>query len=190
MFRTIGCLGITGLLCLAGCGNDEEQTPPPAPTAAAEPAQPTAPPAAEPAQPQGGANLESNFGTVSLEPGFVPDPKVVSGTSGGDIDASTLNAACTGWVTETPDHILATSGDFSSLRVMAHSAGDITLVVQKPDGTYACDDDTEGTDPVVEAAMQQGNYKIWIGSYEQGANAQYQLGFSELPSVMPSGLGG
>lgn len=185
MIRNIAGLGMAGLLVLAACGNDEETQAPPPPPAQPAAAQPTQP--AQPAQPTGG--LESNFGTVDLAPGFMPDPKVVSGTSGGGIDASTLNASCNGWVSQTPDHILAASANFSSLRIMAASQGDITLVVQKPDGSYACNDDTEGTNPVVAGAIQQGNYKIWIGSYEQGQNAQYQLGFSELDSVNPSSLG-
>lgn len=132
----------------------------------------------------------SNFGTVQLNAGFVPDPHTASGTSGGSIDASTWQAGCNGFVTTQPDHLFVAATAFANLRVMAHSTGDITLVVQKPDGTYLCNDDTDGTDPLVEGAFPAGTYKVWIGSYQAGTNSPYTLGFSELSSVMPSALGG
>jgi hypothetical protein len=132
----------------------------------------------------------SNFGTVQLNAGFVPDPHTASGTSGGSTDASTWQAGCNGFVTPQPDHLFVAATAFANLRVMAHSTGDITLVVQKPDGTYLCNDDTDGTDPLVEGAFPAGTYKVWIGSYQAGTNSPYTLGFSELSSVMPSGLGG
>ena len=132
----------------------------------------------------------SNFGTVSLTPGFMPDPHTASGTSGGATDASTVNPACAGWIDSTPDHLFVAGGTFGNLRIMAHSTADITLVVQKPDGSYLCNDDTEGTDPVVAGPMAQGTYKIWIGSYQQGTNSPYTLGITELGSVNPSSLAG
>jgi hypothetical protein len=132
----------------------------------------------------------SNFGTVQLNAGFVPDPHTASGTSGGSIDAATWQAGCNGFVTTQPDHLFVAATAFANLRVMAHSTGDITLVVQKPDGTYLCNDDTDGTDPLVEGAFPAGTYKVWIGSYQAGTNSPYTLGFSELTSVMPSSLGG
>jgi hypothetical protein len=132
----------------------------------------------------------SNFGTVQLNAGFVPDPHTASGTSGGSIDAATWQAGCNGFVTTQPDHLFVAATAFANLRVMAHSTGDITLVVQKPDGTYLCNDDTDGTDPLVEGAFPAGTYKVWIGSYQAGTNSPYTLGFSELTSVMPSALGG
>ncbi|MCB9621236.1 MAG: hypothetical protein H6724_17480 [Sandaracinus sp.] len=132
----------------------------------------------------------SNFGTVQLAAGFVPDPHTASGTSGGSIDASTWQAGCNGFVTQQPDHLFVASTAFANLRVMAHSQGDVTLVVQKPDGTYVCNDDGEGTDPIVEAAFPAGTYKVWIGSYQAGTNSPYTLGFTELASVTAASLGG
>lgn len=137
-----------------------------------------------------GAAGGSNFGTVQLNAGFMPDPHTASGTSGGSIDAATWQAGCNGFVTTQPDHLFVAATAFANLRVMAHSTGDITLVVQKPDGTYLCNDDTEGTDPLVEGAFPAGTYKVWIGSYQAGTNSPYTVGFSELGSTMPSGLGG
>ncbi len=120
----------------------------------------------------------------------MPDPHTATGTSGGSTNAATVNPACTGWIAGTPDHLFVASGAFANLRVMAHSASDITLVVQKPDGSYLCNDDFEAMNPLVEGPMPPGTYKIWIGSYQQGENAAYTLGFTELGSVNPSNLAG
>lgn len=133
---------------------------------------------------------ESNFGTVSLVPGFAPDPHTADGTSGGNTDASTVNDACAGWIASSPDHLFVAGGAFASLRVMAHSDADLTLVIQKPDGSYLCNDDSDtGTDPLVSDAFAPGTYKIWVGSYEQGVNSRYTLGISEMDDTVPSSLG-
>lgn len=130
---------------------------------------------------------DSNFGTVSLAPGFNPDPATATGTSGGTIDAATLAPECLGTVSETPDHLFVAEGAFSNLRVMVNSQSDTTLVVQRPDGTYVCNDDgPEGLNPVIDAAFGQGTYKIWVGSYS-GDNAPYTIGFTEL-AVGPSSI--
>jgi len=121
----------------------------------------------------------------------MPDPSTANGTSGGSTDASTVNPDCNGWIAGTPDHLLVVGADFGNLRVMAHATtanDDVTLVVQKPDGSYLCNDDTDGLDPVVTGAFPAGTYKIWVGSYEHGANEAYRLGVSELNSVTPSTL--
>ncbi len=73
---------------------------------------------------------------------------------------------------------------------MARSAEDTTLVIQRPDGTFLCNDDGIGQElnPLVSAPFPAGTYKIWVGSYNQGANSRYHLGFSELSTVGASNL--
>ncbi|MEM9192254.1 MAG: hypothetical protein AAGF12_23980 [Myxococcota bacterium] len=198
--------GLAALLAFGmGCGNDEE--PPPTPPTAATPAAEQAQAAAQQAQAaaqQAQATAQqaqaatqqaaggSNFGTVTLSGGFMPDPHVVNGTSGGGVNAATMNTACNGWVSGTPDHLFVATGAMSDLRIVAHATADITLVVQKPDGSYACNDDSsEGLNPLVEMpAVPAGTYKVWVGSYEQGTTTSYRLGFSELASTMPSTIAG
>ncbi|HJL49370.1 MAG TPA: hypothetical protein RMG45_26165, partial [Polyangiaceae bacterium LLY-WYZ-15_(1-7)] len=65
---------------------------------------------------------------------------------------------------------------------------DTTLVVRKPDGTFVCDDDSEGMNPMVTGSFPPGQYRVWVGSYQQGQNAAYRLGFSELSSVTPNSI--
>ncbi len=174
--------------CIA-CGNDNPPPPPPPPPGVVPPVVPPQPVLpGQPGQPPGG--MQSNFGTVTLTPGFVPDPHTVSGTSGGSTDSSTWNTSCRGWVSPTPDHILMSSGNFPNLRLLVNGgAQDLTIVVQKPDGTYLCNDDAEGRNPIVQSPFPAGQYKIWIGSYTAGVNAPYNLGFSELMSSTCAALG-
>jgi hypothetical protein len=134
--------------------------------------------------------MASNFGTVSLNPGFMPDPHTVSGTSGGSVDASTWSPTCRGWVSQTPDHIFMAGGNFTTMRMLVNGGSeDLTLVVQKPDGTYLCNDDAEGRNPIVNSPLMPGAYKVWVGSYTAGVNARYNLGFSELTSSTCAALG-
>ena len=180
------------------CGGEEQPQQPPATNAPATPqpvgqAQPVAPAggAAPPTPTPAAGAGQSNFGTVALRPGFTPDPHVVRGTSGGAIQASNLNAQCRGWISQTPDHLFNAQGPFNNLRFVVNAGSeDTTLVVQKPDGTYLCNDDTDGFHPVVAGAFPPGMYKVWVGSYQRGTQAAYQLGISELGSVTPSSLGG
>lgn len=133
------------------------------------------------------AQQASNFGTVTLRAGFLPDPHTVSGTSGGDMQASSFAGSdCPGWVTRRPDHIFVLQSASAGLRVSATAQADTTLIIQAPNGQYWCNDDADGRNPAVARAFPAGTYKIWIGSYSQGENANYQLSFTER-GVTPTG---
>ncbi len=200
MLKTEKALTIVfGALVLAGvlaCGSSSSPTPPPVPVV------PTVPPPGMPVVPppvvpgaqvvQPGAAGDSNFGTVTLSTGFMPDPKVAQGRSGGARDASTISAGCAGWIdANKPDHLFVAQTAFgANFRILAHSTRqptqDVTLVVQKPDGTYMCNDDAAApaTDPIIAGnTLAPGIYKIWVGSYQQGEFADYRIGFTELGSV-------
>ena len=101
--------------------------------------------------------------------------------------ASTFSPACGGWVTQQPDHIVQLNTPFNFLRIYAVSNIDITLVVRTPQGIFMCDDDTYGTNPKIEGPFQPGAYQLWMGSYESGQQAAYQLSFTELQSNQPAG---
>lgn len=131
---------------------------------------------------------QSNFGVVALSPGFTPDPHVVTGTSGGSIDATTVASGCNGWIARVPDHILNAAGSFPNLRILVHSTQDTTLVVRTPTGSFLCNDDAEGLNPEISGPVPAGQYRIWVGSYEQGQNAPYRIGFTELTSVTTANL--
>jgi hypothetical protein len=138
---------------------------------------------------------------VTLSTGFVPDPKVAQGQAGGAVDVSTLptnNPECKGWIfAAKPDHVFVAQTAFGgNFRILAHSMNqplqDITLVIQRPDGTYACNDDEvvgTQTDPIVQGQQwPAGVYKVWVGSYNQGERSSYRLGFTEMSNVTTASL--
>lgn len=132
-------------------------------------------------------NAPPAFGTVSLRPGFVPDPHVVTGHAGGPVGASNLDPQCRGFITVQPSHTVLSSAGFRTLRVLVNSGEvDTTLVVMAPNGQVFCNDDgggDSGLNPVVELSTGPGPIRIWVGTYSSGASAPYHIGFTELPHI-------
>ncbi len=133
------------------------------------------------------ASAAPNFGSVALTSGFQPDPHNVSVVSGGTINvASTIGGACTGFVSNAPDFDLTyTAGSVGLpliISVMANS--DTTLVVNAPDGTWFCDDDSgEGLNPrVTFTKPTSGLYDIWVGTVGSASNIAATLTISETSS--------
>lgn len=110
-------------------------------------------------------SLNPNFGTISLAPGFLPDPSEVNIVAGGSINASNLGGGCAGNISNAPDVRLQWSG--GSMTIGARSGEDTTLVVNGPDGRWYCNDDSNGLDPAM-AFNQGGQYDIWVGTYNGG----------------------
>ena len=71
---------------------------------------------------------------------------------------------------------------------MVSSDADTTLVVQTPHGTYLCNDNSEGMNPMVSGRFRGGQYLVWVGSKQPGTRPQYQLGFSQARRARPSML--
>jgi hypothetical protein len=121
------------------------------------------------------------FGVVPLHAGFSPDPRVVSGTAVGEIPARSIHRKCKGWISETPDYLLAADTAFFNLRILVRSSSDTLLVVRKPSGAVVCNDNRSGTkDPMLRSHFPIGTTQVWIGVQDEGATADYRLGFSEV----------
>ncbi len=125
---------------------------------------------------------------ITLTTGFSPDPTTVTGSAGGGTAASSLNSECNGNVGSSPNHVMTLGAAFPQLRIMAHSAADTTLVVRRPDGTFLCNDDSDGLDPMVEGAFAAGEYQIYVGSYNADERPSYTLGVSAGTTATPSQL--
>jgi len=112
------------------------------------------------------------YGGGTIEAGFLPDPFVVTLLSGGPLDAVALSLGsdCTGYINDVPDYRMTWAGQAAMLRLFFVSEGDTTLVIRAPGGKYACNDDFDGLNPLVQLSNpDDGVYDIWVGSYEADA---------------------
>jgi hypothetical protein len=120
---------------------------------------------------------KANFGAASLRSGFTPDPHRVSVYAGGSIDVykdTGLPAACVGAISEAPDYRVNYTAGSLPLVFRTISSADTTLIINGPDGSWSCDDDSYG-DGDAEVRFQNpasGQYDIWVGVLgTAGANA-------------------
>lgn len=133
---------------------------------------------------------ESNFGEVSLAPGFPPGSVQVVGHTGGSYPLPSIanrdskNKPCYGYGDETPDHIFVLEQDFSNLSILVNSGGkNTTLVVKGPDGKFYCGDDTGSSEDASlrNLDLPTGSYQLWVGSVQAGQNWNYTLTVEEQP---------
>ena len=131
------------------------------------------------------ASLTANFGEISLRTGFTPDPYRVSMAAGGGIDAyadTDLPAACVGNITDAPDFEVTYTAGSLPLVFRTVSASDTTLIINGPDGSWSCDDDSygDGDAEVRFNRPQSGTYDIWVGTFG-GGTAPATLLITETP---------
>jgi len=107
------------------------------------------------------------FGAVDLASGFVPDPYTVSLTPGGNVDASSVEPGCAGQIGSAPDFNLTYSAGGLPLYISTTADQDTTLVINTPDGSWSCDDDSgPGLNALVTFGKPQaGLYNIWVGRF-------------------------
>ena len=175
--RARGSLKITELRSNLPSGGTATPTPTPTPTPAT-----------------GALNIggRPNFGARRVTPGFPRDPMKINVVSGGNINVTPLNlaAGCTGFATAQPDLNFTLTGTSATLRVYVDRVrgnGDTTLIINKPDGTWICNDDSYGgRNPTVDLPnAAPGLYNVWIGSYQTGVQARGRLNITELPNNQP-----
>ncbi|WP_412069442.1 peptidase S1 [Rubrivirga sp. IMCC43871] len=112
-------------------------------------------------------SADPNFGDVRVEEGFPNDPYTIEVVAGGDIEPA-VRGCDYGAITQAPDVDLYydTSGS-STLYIYAVSGDDTTILVNLPDGNWACDDDSydDGDPIVVIRGAESGLFNIWVGTY-------------------------
>lgn len=130
----------------------------------------------------------ANFGTLTL------DSNKTSGTLSGAIGGSTSLPAivsnndyhgkkCLGFGDPSPDHQLVLKQPFAKLQLKVNSGGsDTTLVIQGPNGTVRCGDDTGANKDasITDSDWPAGSYKIWVGSSTPGTRRDYTLSVRSL----------
>ena len=121
-------------------------------------------------------------GSTALTSGFVPDPYTVGVTAGGPANVSYLGGGCVGYTTAAPSFSLNyTSGAFPTLRFYFVGGGDTTMIINSPNGSYYCVDDSFGTlNPTIDFnSPSSGRYDVWIATYSQGASVGGTLYITE-----------
>lgn len=105
---------------------------------------------------------ESGPRAFSLGAGFLPDPTIGRGLTGGEMDAGRFGSNCEGKIHVEPDHVLTITSDVN-LHMYVDSDVDSTLVVVGPTGAW-CDDDSNGAlDAAIRRRFTEGVYQIYIG---------------------------
>ena len=113
--------------------------------------------------------LSASLFTIDLKAGFPLDPTILSVNAGGEIDAGSLGAGCSGFVNLSPSVTVNWSGKADFAQIFFYSKDDPTLMILTPDGKLLCSDDAseQVLDPVIQMEKPvEGTYKIWIGSAE------------------------
>lgn len=116
--------------------------------------------------------------SLDLQAGFPLDPFFVSVNGGGSVKASTLASNCTGYISQNPIVTVNWKGQADLVRAFVYSDADSTLVVQTPEGKYACGDDAGAMllDPTLTLSNpSEGRYRVWVGT-----SAPNQL----IPSIL------
>lgn len=118
---------------------------------------------------------------VTLENKVEPNPLILEGVSGGSLKAteivqteSTATGFCNGFIAPQPNHILELKSFFEFLKIEVNSSTDTTIIIEGPGGIW-CNDDSDDANPAIEGQWQPGNYKIWIGSYQEDSSNSYQI---------------
>lgn len=122
------------------------------------------------------------YGTVALNAGFTPDPHTVSVRAGGDTDVDSLSlpSHCTGHIAPgQPDVRLNWTAGASALRIASCASADTSLIINDANGNWHCNDDAEGTNPVLEFNGVSGQFDIWVGTYSSGAAQDATLKITE-----------
>lgn len=133
---------------------------------------------------------DPRYGSHALAPGFAPAPATHRALSGGDINVKSLGLGdnCLGFAARDPDFVIELTGDFSRITFLIASAQDTTLIINTPNGSWSCDDDTNGLNPaLVYYNAQPGAYRLWVGSYAAEAFDESVLTISESgPEALPT----
>ncbi len=142
------------------------------------------------------------FGSRDLVTGFTPDPnerRLTAGSGRDGINVATLNItdattgqSCgQGFVTRNPDFrynfVSGESFDFLRFYVETRNGADAFLLINQPDGSWRCNDDSFGTlHPTIDfASPASGQYDVWVGTYTESSGNPATLYITELEGNRP-----
>lgn len=112
-----------------------------------------------------------SFGETRLSTLDTLAPVSVPLLAGGEIDALDVDASCRGHIAAAPDYRVYLEHSWTGLQLSFAAdnpeAASI-VVVNRPDGRWACSPPTTGTSTLQLGAAATGQYDIWVGTVDQG----------------------
>lgn len=123
---------------------------------------------------------------VVLTAGSMPAPYAMPGYVVGQIASTQLGlpASCPGYWAQQPQHVVSLPAGMPYFRVDVVSGTDTTLAIVTPDGQVWCNDDGgEGRNPRLEGQFPAGTYAVYVGTYQPGHRANYNVQLSERPAA-------
>ena len=122
------------------------------------------------------------YGQITLSSGFPNDPHSVQVFAGGPVNGGALPGACVGNIGDAPDYrVNFRSNGSGPLIFRTVSGADTTLIINGPDGSWYCDDDSfgDGDAEVRFARPASGAYDVWVGAFT--GNPEAVLLVTEIP---------
>lgn len=130
-----------------------------------------------------GVNISASaqHGSFTINGGFLPDPWTRAVTAGGSLQASSaISSDCRGYITSNPTVEINYNGS-GNLYIYTSGGSDTTLAINRPDGSWVCNDD--GADGLNAGLAFSGNsggiYDIYVGTYGGGTTGT-TLNVSEI----------
>jgi hypothetical protein len=114
-------------------------------------------------------------------------PSVV-GTVRPTREASAEHESCTGRIEGPPTAEVVVEGSLPWLRIFAESETDTTLVLRTADGRVFCNDDSFGHHPAIQTALPAGRHKVWVGSYADMEEFEFELTTTRSATEWPTGF--
>jgi hypothetical protein len=133
-------------------------------------------------------------GVIRPGPGAA-DPIVATGIATGDYslgDGPEAGSGCVGYVTLEPSFLIEMPFDAAFIRVFTESDQDTTLAIRTPQGTFMCDDNTNGWNASIEGRFRSGVYPVWVGTRHQNLSPAYRLAVTaraEVTNLAGAGAG-
>jgi hypothetical protein len=110
--------------------------------------------------------------------GAPPNATPIAGRAGGPTNAREFGAGCLGYLPQRPAAILHVTAPVAGVSIDVTSDADTTLVVRHPDGSYSCNDDTNGRNPQVRSPLAAGDHQVWVGAYSASATPDFTMTLS------------
>ncbi|MCB9658531.1 MAG: sel1 repeat family protein [Sandaracinaceae bacterium] len=98
----------------------------------------------------------------------------------GEVSLAGIGPSCVGFSPDLAHIEMEVAGDAGTVRFAATSGTNLVMVVRLPDGSFRCNDDFAGTNPAVDVRATSGVYRVWVGTFSQGASAQANVTISPV----------